>query len=104
MAVNYVNAEHVHTVIDLPTDKSAENCVKLYKGASSDYINQEKLTQGKFNWGRGYAAFSVCESVIDKVIEYIKNQKEHHRVKSFTEEYNAFIKKYKLNTPITDME
>jgi putative transposase len=50
----------------------------------------------KFHWGRGYAAFSVSESNLDKVVKYIINQKEHHKIKSFTEEYEAFIKAYGL--------
>ncbi|HSP86640.1 MAG TPA: IS200/IS605 family transposase [Ignavibacteriaceae bacterium] len=94
MKVNYVNPEHVHTLIDQPTNLSIEDTVKLFKGSSSHFINQQKIVAGKFSWGRGYAAFSVSESQIDKVVEYIKNQKEHHRVKSYIEEYELFMKKY----------
>jgi putative transposase len=50
----------------------------------------------RFSWGRGYAAFSVPESQIHKVVQYIKNQKEHHRKKSFTEEYAVFLTNYNL--------
>ena len=96
MKVNYVNAEHVHSLIDLPSNLTVEECLKLLKGASSHYINQNKIISGRFSWGRGYAAFSVSESQADKVITYIKNQKEHHRIKSFAEEYEGFIKKYNL--------
>ena len=98
MKVNYVNAEHVHSLIDLPSNLTTEECLKLFKGASSHYINQQKIIGGRFSWGRGYAAFSVSESQGDKVIAYIKNQKEHHRIKSFAEEYEGFIKKYNLIT------
>jgi REP element-mobilizing transposase RayT len=96
MKVNYVNSEHVHSLIDLPSNLSVENCLKLFKGASSHYVNENHLINGGFSWGRGYAVFSVSESQVDKVVLYIKNQKEHHRVKSFAEEYDEFLKKYNL--------
>lgn len=96
MQVNYVNSEHVHSLIDLPTNMTIENCLKLFKGSSSHYLNESNLINGRFSWARGYAAFSVSESQVDKVVEYIKNQKEHHRVKSFAEEYEEFLNKYKL--------
>ena len=96
MHVNYVNPEHVHALIDLPTNLSIVECLKLLKGSSSHFINQKIITRGGFSWGRGYGAFSFSESNVDKVVQYIKNQKEHHKVKSFTEEYDEFIKKYGL--------
>jgi len=94
MKTNHINVEHVHALIDLPTHLSIEDCIKLIKGSSSYYINSSNLLSHKFSWGRGYGAFSVSESNLLKVIEYIKNQDEHHRVKSFSEEYKLFIKKY----------
>jgi len=94
MKINHINAEHVHTLINLPTNISIEECIKLFKGSSSYYINSKSLLNHKFTWGRGYGAFSVSESNVRKVIDYIKNQDEHHRVKSFTEEYEMFINKY----------
>lgn len=94
MKTNYVNADHVHALIDLPTNITIEDCVKLLKGSSSYHTNLNKLIKTKFSWGRGYGAFSVSASQLKKVETYIKNQEEHHRVKSFTEEYEMFIKKY----------
>jgi REP element-mobilizing transposase RayT len=94
---NYVNPEHVHALVELPTNMTIEEGIKLLKGASSHYINQERLVQGKFSWGRGYAAFSVSESQVGKVSEYIGNQKEHHKIKSFCEEYEEFILKHKVD-------
>ena len=83
-------------MIDLPTNITREDCAKLLKGASSHYINQNRLIRTKFSWGRGYAAFSVSESQLDKVINYIKKQKEHHRIKTYAEEYEEFLSKYKV--------
>lgn len=94
MKINFVNADHVHALVDLPTNLSIEECIKLLKGASSFFINKQEVINTKFSWGKGYGAFSVSPSQLDKVISYIKNQEEHHRVKSFTEEFDLFIKNY----------
>lgn len=97
MIINYVNADHVHALIDLPTGITVEDCLKLLKGRSSFYINKGKLLKTKLQWGRGYGAFSVSESAKYKVVEYIKNQEEHHRAKTFVEEYESMLKKYGLS-------
>ena len=96
MRINYVNVEHVHALIDLPTKYSIEETVKLLKGSSSHWINQNRIVAGKFAWARGYGAFSVSQSSVDEVSKYIANQEEHHRKKSFTEEYERFIRAYGL--------
>lgn len=96
MKINFINTDHVHALIDLPTSMSIEQVVKLLKGASSHWINQQDLLTGKFAWGRGYAAFSVSQSGVDEVCAYIAGQAEHHRGKSFTEEYARFVKVYGL--------
>lgn len=96
MKINYVNAEHVHTLIDLPTPLNIEDAAKLLKGSSSHWINKNRIVQQKFSWGRGYGAFSVSQSKVSDVAQYIANQEEHHREKSFTEEYEGFIKAYGL--------
>jgi REP element-mobilizing transposase RayT len=96
MKLNYVNPEHVHTLIDLPTNKSIEEVIQLFKGSSSHWINENRLLRGRFGWGRGYGAFSVSHSDVDKVAAYIAGQEEHHRKKSFSVEYQLFIEKYGL--------
>ncbi len=78
MKANYVNSDHVHALVDLPTNKTVEDVARLLKGESSSWINNN--VGFKFAWGSGYAAFSVSESNIDKVVKYIINQEEHHRV------------------------
>ena len=90
----FVNADHVHCLIDLPTNMSIEDLVKLIKGASSHRINKDRLIETKFSWARGYGVFSVSQSNLDKVIKYIENQEEHHKVRSFSEEYQSFIENY----------
>jgi hypothetical protein len=66
--------------------------MRLVKGDSSEFINLHKLTQRKFQWQEGYGAFSNSHSQIDGVVKYIMNQKEHHRRKTFKEEYLGMLK------------
>ena len=54
MKINYFNPEHVHALIDLPTNKSIEEVVQLFKGSSSHWINENRLLRRRFSWGRGY--------------------------------------------------
>ena len=96
MKINYINADHSHLLVDLPTSLSIEEVVQLFKGSSSNWINKSNLLNSKFNWGRGYGAFSVSHSAAGAVCEYIANQEEHHKMKSFSEEYREFITKYGL--------
>jgi REP-associated tyrosine transposase len=82
MKINYVNADHVHTLVDLPTVLSIEEVAQLLKGSSSHWINANDLIAGKFAWGRGYGAFSVSESNVGQVAAYIAGQGQHHRVRT----------------------
>jgi len=64
MRVNYVNPDHVHVLVDLPTALSIEELIQLLKGSSSHWINSNNLLAAKFAWGRGYGAFSVSDANI----------------------------------------
>lgn len=79
MPINYVNPDHVHCLIDLPTFMTISKVMNLLKGGSSHWINQHRIVPEHFSWGRGYAAFSVCRSHVKIVMAYIANQEEHHR-------------------------
>ncbi|PYK67860.1 MAG: IS200/IS605 family transposase, partial [Verrucomicrobia bacterium] len=83
MKINYVNADHVHTLIDLPTGTSIEELIQFLKGSSSHWINANNVLREKFAWGRGYGVFSVSESNVKQVAAYIAGQEEHHRVRTF---------------------
>jgi REP element-mobilizing transposase RayT len=96
MKINYFNAEHTHALIDLPTRYSIEDVIKLFKGGSSHWINQQRLIKGRFAWGVGYGAFSVSQSDVGRVAEYIAKQEEHHRKRTWSEEYELFVKRYGL--------
>ena len=88
--------DHVHCLFLLSPQKSIAEVIKQIKGSSSHYINQNNLIVDKFSWQTGYAAYSVSESVVDKVHNYIHIQKQHHAKKTFQQEYDEFIKLYGL--------
>ena len=96
MKINYVNPDHVHALIDLPTHLCIEDAVQFLKGSSSHWINQSGLLSGKFGWGRGYGAFSVSQSGVGEVAKYIATQEEHHRKTSYSEELKLFVVRYEL--------
>ena len=96
MKINYFNPEHVHALIDLPTSKSIEEVVQLLKGSTSHWINENRLLRGRFSWGRGYGAFSVSHSHVARVAAYVSNQENHHRKKTFGQEFEVFVKRYGL--------
>jgi REP element-mobilizing transposase RayT len=79
--------EHVHALFLLSPLLSSSQVFKQIKGCSSHTINVEELTIEKFCWQTGYAAYSVSESQVEKVFQYIKNQKTIHRNRTFQEEY-----------------
>jgi putative transposase len=97
--IDYINCveDHIHLLISLPPDQTIGKIVQLLKGESSFWLNQQKLRVGKFEWQNDYMALSVSQSMVDKVREYIKNQEEHHRKKTFAEEYQEFVKLYKFS-------
>ena len=78
--------EHVHIVFRLNPNFSLIDIMK--------WVNSNDFTNFKFAWQTGYSAFSVSESMLDAVIKYVNNQKEHHKKVSFKEEYDLFMKKY----------
>jgi REP element-mobilizing transposase RayT len=94
--IDFINCveDHIHILISLGNDQNISRIVQLLKGESSNWINKNKLVKGHFEWQDEYIAVSISESIIDKVRDYIKNQEEHHRKKSFAEEYEEFLEKY----------
>ena len=94
--IDFVNgySEHCHCLVSLGVDQTIQKVMQMIKGESSFWINKNQLTKSKFEWQDEYFAASVSESMMDNVREYIKNQEEHHRKKSFQEEYDEFISKH----------
>jgi REP element-mobilizing transposase RayT len=89
--------DHVHCLFLLNPQKSIADVIKQIKGSSSHYINQNNLITEKFAWQTGYAAYSVSESAVEKVFQYITNQKKHHQKKTFSQEHEAFLQLYGLH-------
>jgi REP element-mobilizing transposase RayT len=94
--LDFINgySEHIHALISMNADQTIAKIVQLLKGESSHWVNEQQLVKGHFAWQEEYFAVSVGESQIDKVREYIKNQDEHHRVKTFAEEWERLIEIY----------
>ncbi|MBA4317372.1 MAG: transposase [Flavobacterium sp.] len=88
------HSDHIHCLLSLGSEQCISKVANLIKGESSHWINSEKLTKLKFEWADKYFATSISESQLDTIRQYIHNQKEHHRKKSFNEEYDEFMAKY----------
>lgn len=88
--------DHVHVLVSMSPNLSISELVRDIKAGSSKFINDKGWMNGKFNWQEGYGAFSYAKSNIDLVVKYILNQEEHHRNKSFKEEYLEFLSKFEI--------
>ncbi|MEP6805364.1 MAG: IS200/IS605 family transposase [Flavobacterium sp.] len=89
--------DHVHILIGLKPDKSISDLVRDIKANSSKFINDKKWINGKFEWQTGFGAFSYSHSQLTNVINYIHNQEEHHKTKTFKEEYIEFLKLFNVD-------
>ena len=90
-SVNCVS-DHIHLLISLGSEQTISKVVMLIKGESSYWVNKNKLIPGKFEWQDDYMAYSVSDSIVKSVRNYIANQEEHHKAKSFGEECDEFLK------------
>jgi putative transposase len=88
--------DHVHILLSLPSTLAISKAVQLLKGNSSKWIHETFPAQHGFAWQEGYGAFSIGVSGMDDTIKYIQSQPEHHRIKTFKEEFVAFLKKHGL--------
>ncbi|WP_265594545.1 IS200/IS605 family transposase [Haloferula sp. BvORR071] len=87
-------ADHVHQLLVLPKIMSVSDLVRELKRSSSLWIKQRDVLLKDFSWQGGYGAFSVGQGEVEMVREYIAKQEEHHRKRSFQDEYRAFLTKY----------
>lgn len=88
--------DHVHILVGLRPSQSISDLLQDVKGSSSKWINSMKLVKGKFEWQEGYGAFSYSKSHLGNVISYIENQEQHHKKKTFLEEYREFLDKFEV--------
>jgi REP element-mobilizing transposase RayT len=88
--------DHIHILIGLKPDKSISDLVRDIKSNSSKFINDKKWSDGKFEWQTGFGAFSYSHSQLTNVINYIQRQEEHHKTKTFKEEYIEFLQLFNI--------
>lgn len=86
--------DHIHLAVRLHPEISMTEFVRTIKTNSSKWVHE--TFSREFAWQEGYSAFSVSQSIIGKVIEYIRGQKEHHRKLTFKEELQSFLKKHNI--------
>ena len=87
-------ADHVHILLSLPSTLSIAKAMQLIKGGSSKWVHESFPEHRLFGWQVKYGAFGVSVSLLDKTIQYIRNQAEHHRKMTFQEEFLALLKKH----------
>jgi putative transposase len=88
--------DHVHVFFELPPKLNISDIMRMLKATSSKWINDNKMVHGKFNWQEGYGAFSYSKSQRNDVVKYIMNQEEHHKMKTFKEEYLAMMRDFDI--------
>jgi putative transposase len=100
-SINCVS-DHIHMLVSLGTEQTIAKTAMLIKGESSFWVNKQKIIGSKFEWQDEYTALSVSYSdfAIGKVRAYIKNQEEHHKKKTFTQEYDEFIAAHQIETAL----
>ena len=87
---------HIHFLIGMKPSCCLSDLVREIKKSSNDFIREKKFCNHKFQWQEGYGAFSYSHSNLDNVIGYIQNQKEHHKKRTFKDEYIDFLTKYEI--------
>jgi putative transposase len=92
----YCMPDHTHILINIQPTHCLSDIVKDVKAGTSVFINDNNLVKGKFNWQNGFGAFSYSRGHLEVVVNYILNQKEHHRKKTFKEEYYEQLKEYEV--------
>ena len=88
--------DHIHILLSLPSTLAISKALQLIKGGSSKWVHETFPELRQFAWQEEYGAFSVSMSQLDKTIEYIKGQVEHHRKMTFQEEFLALLKKHRI--------
>ena len=86
--------DHLHLFFGMRPTQSLSKLMQAVKGDSSKWINDKKFVQGRFSWQEGYGAFSYSKSHVSNVIQYIQNQEQHHRTRTFIEEYHDLLQKF----------
>jgi REP element-mobilizing transposase RayT len=89
--------DHIHVLFGMRPTQSLSNLMQDIKGNSSMWINQKRLIAGRFSWQEGFGAFSYGKSQIDNVVKYIQQQENHHKKRTFEDEYLELLKLFNVD-------
>ena len=93
LAINGME-EHVHLLVSLPPTISVSDALRFIKANSCKWVHEKWPQRSTFAWQLGYGAFSVSKSNVPEVVDYIRNQEEHHRKNNYQEEFLALLRKH----------
>jgi putative transposase len=89
-------ADHVHVLIGVTPTIAISDIVRDIKAGSSGFINENRWMRGRFQWQEGFGAFSHSHAELDRIAHYIQNQEEHHRKRTFREEYVELLREFSV--------
>ncbi|MFT4094128.1 MAG: IS200/IS605 family transposase [Niabella sp.] len=93
----YCMPDHVHILVSVSPDIAISDLVRDIKSNATSFINDKKWISERFEWQRGFGAFSYHESLLPIIVNYIMTQPEHHKVKSFKQEYITLLKEFNID-------
>ena len=96
LAINGMS-DHIHIFIGMEPTCRISDLVREIKKSSDSFINDNRFVKFPFNWQEGYGCFTYSHSQIDTVIKFVMNQKEHHKKKTFKEEYIEMLKEFNVS-------
>jgi len=89
-------SDHIHILFGYRPTQALSALMQEIKRDSSEWINKERLATGRFSWQEGYGAFSYSKSHISQVANYIETQEQHHKKRTFLDEYKQILKDFNL--------
>jgi REP element-mobilizing transposase RayT len=89
--------DHVHALVAMPSTITIAEMINAMKTNSSRWIHENHINSTGYSWQEGYGAFSVSNSVEERLRKYIREQEEHHKTRSFQEEFLALIKLHRID-------
>ncbi len=89
--------DHVHLLTSIPPTLPLSDAIRDIKANASKWINDSSLTPARFEWQKGYGAFTVSFSQLDSLRKYLRGQEEHHKTHTFEEEYAALLKRHEIS-------
>ena len=95
LAINSM-PDHLHIFFGFRPNQSLADLMRIVKGESSEWINNQQFNGSVFRWQEGYGAFSYSRSQVQTVTNYILNQEEHHKKRTFSGEYEEFLKHFEI--------